>query len=144
MYWVRLFVRWLAIEKQVATSTHNQALSALLFLYREVLGQDLPWLDGLARPKRSTRVPCVLTTVEVTAVLAELRGEVALLARLLYGTGMRLNEGLNLRVRDIDFARQLITVRQGKGYKDRVVMLPQSIAAALTLQLVVARARTVM
>ncbi len=164
LYWMRLYVRWhgragsmrhpremgqvevksflnmLANERQVATSTHNQALSALLFLYREVLGQDLPWLDGLARPKRSKRVPCVLTTVEVTAVFAELRGEVALLARLLYGTGMRLNEGLNLRVRDIDFARQLITVRQGKGDKDRVVMLPQSIAAALTSQLAVARA----
>lgn len=164
LHWVRLYVRWngraghmrhpaemgsvevkafltmLAVERQVATSTHSQALSALLFLYREVLGQDLPWLDDLARPKRSKRVPCVLTTAEVAALLAELRGEVALLARLLYGTGMRLNEGLHLRVRDIDFARQVVTVRQGKGDKDRVVMLPQSIAAALTAQLAVARA----
>ena len=164
LYWVRLYVRWhgrsgpmrhpkemgqvevksflnmLATERQVATSTHNQALSALLFLYREVLEQDLPWLDGLARPKSSKRVPCVLSPVEVAAVLAELRGEVALLARLLYGTGMRLNEGLNLRVRDIDFGCQLITVRQGKGDKDRLVMLPQSLAAALKSQLAVARA----
>jgi integron integrase len=164
LYWVRLYVRWhgragpmrhpkdmgqvevksflnmLATERQVATSTHNQALSALLFLYREVLGQDLPWLDGLARPKSSKRVPCVLTRDEVATVLAELCGEVALLARILYGTGMRLNEGLNLRVRDIDFGCQLITVRQGKGDKDRLVMLPQSIAAALRSQLAVARA----
>jgi integron integrase len=164
LYWVRLYVRWhgragymrhpkemgqvdvksflnmLATEKQVATSTHNQALSALLFLYREVLGQDLPWLDSLTRPRRSARVPCVLTPAEVSAVLAELRGEVALLARLLYGTGMRLNEGLHLRVRDLDFARQLITVRQGKGDKNRVVMLPKSVAAALRSQLAVARA----
>ena len=164
LYWVRLYVRWhgrsgpmrhpkemgqvevksflnmLATERQVATSTHNQALSALLFLYREVLEQDLPWLDGLARPKSSKRVPCVLTPVEVAAVLAELRGEVALLARLLYGTGMRLNEGLNLRVRDIDFGCQLITVCQGKGDKDRLVMMPQSVVAALKSQLAVARA----
>jgi integron integrase len=109
-------------------------------LYREVLRPNLPWLDGLVRPKRSKRVPCVLTTVEVAAVLAELRGEVALLARLLYGTGMRLNEGLHLRVRDIGFARQVITVRQGKGDKDCVVMLPQSITTALKSQLLVARA----
>lgn len=164
LYWVRLYVRWhgrdgnmrhpkdmgpvevrafltmLAVERKVATSTHNQALSALLFLYRDVLGQDLPWLDALERPKRSKRVPCVLSTVEVAAVLDHLHGDVALLARLLYGTGMRLNEGLSLRVRDIDFGCQTITVRQGKGDKDRLVMLPQSICVALKSQLAIARA----
>ncbi|MBK9236496.1 MAG: integron integrase [Rhodoferax sp.] len=164
VYWVRFFVRWhgragamrhpremgpedvksflnmLTNQRQVAVSTHNQALSALLFLYREVLQQDLPWLDGLERPKACKRVPCILSAAEVAAVLAALHGEVGVLARLLYGTGMRLSEGLSLRIRDLDFERQVITVRQGKGDKDRVVMLPQSLVAALKSQLAVARA----
>ena len=162
VYWVRFFVRWhgragamrhpremgpedvksflnmLTNQRQVAVSTHNQALSALLFLYREVLQQDLPWLDGLERPKACKRVPCILSAAEVAAVLAALHGEVGVLARLLYGTGMRLSEGLSLRIRDLDFERQVITVRQGKGDKDRVVMLPQSLVAALKSQLAVA------
>ena len=164
VYWVRFFVRWhgragamrhpremgpedvksflnmLTNQRQVAVSTHNQALSALLFLYREVLQQDLPWLDGLERPKACKRVPCILSAAEVAAVLAALHGEVGVLARLLYGTGMRLSEGLSLRIRDLDFERQVITVRQGKGDKDRVVMLRQSLVAALKSQLAVARA----
>ena len=111
-------------------STHNQALSAILFLYRHVLGTALPWLDDLKRPTRPRRIPCVLSHSEVAALLGALDGEMALLARLLYGTGMRLTEGLSLRVKDVDFERGAVVVRDGKGGKDRVVMLPRSLVAA--------------
>jgi site-specific recombinase XerD len=143
LYWVRFFVRWhgrdgrmqhpralgpegvrdfltmLATERNVSVSTHNQALSALLFLYREVLGLDVPWLKDVARPTRPRRIPSVLTQPEVAALLGALDGQAALLAKLLYGTGMRLMEGLRLRVKDVDFQRQVLVVRQGKGGKSR-------------------------
>ncbi len=156
VYWVRDFVRWsagrhprdvgqqgveaylimLANERRVAAATHRQALSALLFLYREVLGTDLPWLKNLGSPTAKRRLPVVLTTVEVQALLARMEGvDTGLLARLLYGTGMRLLEGLRLRVKDVDFARQVIVVRDGKGGKDRVVMLPRSLDGPLRAQL---------
>jgi integron integrase len=159
VYWVRLFVRWhglkhprdmgpaevqafltmLASERNVSSSTHNQALSALLFLYREVLGIDLPWLQDLDRPRYTRRIPTVLTPAEVARLLRAMEGEVQLVARLLYGTGMRLMEALRLRIKDVDFDRRVIVVREAKGSKDRVVMLPQSLEADLRAQLAEAR-----
>jgi integron integrase len=160
LYWVRFFIRWhgmrhprdmgvaeveafltmIATERKVSASTHNQALSALLFLYREVLAIQLPWMDNMRRPANRRRIPSVLTRDEVAAVLALLQGEVGLLARLLYGTGMRLMEGLRLRIKDVDFDRLAIIVREAKGNKDRVVMLPRSLATDLRAQLLAARA----
>ena len=132
---VEAFLTMLATERHVSASTHNQALSALLFLYREVLGVNLPWLDGVNRPAQKRRIPSVLTQDEVAALFQFLDGEMALLAKLLYGTGMRLMEGLRLRVKDLDFDRHVIIVREAKGNKDRVVMLPQSLAPALRQQI---------
>ena len=136
---VEVFLNMLANERQVSPSTHNQALSALLFLYREVLALDLPWLNGLNRPTQKRRIPSVLTRDKVAALFSVLDGDMALLAKLLYGTGMRLMESLRLRIKDVDFDRRVIVVRDGKGGKDRVVMLPQSLAPALKAQLLHAR-----
>jgi len=165
VYWVRFFIRWsgrnavmrhprdmgapeveafltmLATERKVSTSTHNQALSALLYLYREVLGIALPWLDNVNRPTRKRRIPSVLTRAAVAGLFAHMGGQTALLARLLYGTGMRLMEGMRLRIKDVDFERHVIIVRDAKGGKDRVVMLPQALAAELRMQLLAARAQ---
>jgi len=121
---VRAFLSWLAVERRVSVSTHRQALSALLFLYRQVFGQQLPWMDALDRPQRKPRLPVVLTQAEVRAVLVLLEGTHAVLAQLLYGTGMRITEALQLRSKDVDFERRVVVVRCGKGSKDRVVMLP--------------------
>lgn len=122
------FLTMLATERHVSASTHNQALSALLFLYREVLGVNLPWLDAVNRPAQKRRIPSVLAQDEVAALFQFLGGEMTLLAKLLYGAGMRLMEGLRLRVKDVDFDRRVIIVREAKGNKDRVV----SHAAAVT------------
>ena len=130
----------LATERKVSASTHNQALSALLFLYREVLEEDLPWLTDINRPAQVRRIPSVLTKDEVAGLLAAMEGVTALLARLLYGTGMRLMEGMRLRVKDVDFDRHVIIAREAKGNKDRVVMLPRSLAPALQKQMMAARA----
>ena len=160
VYWTRAFVRfhglrhplelggtevegflaWLATERQVSAATHKQALSALLFLYQRVLGQQLPWMDEIVRPRSDTRLPVVLAHDEVARVLAALDVEHRLFGQLLYGTGLRLLEGLRLRVKDIDFARRAIIVREGKGSKDRVVMLPASLEQPLRRQLVQAHA----
>lgn len=128
---VREFLSHLAVAGKVAASTQNQAKSALLFLYKEVLGVELPWLDKIEAAKTSRRLPVVLTRGEVTAVLSNMEGTGGLIARLLYGTGMRIMEGLRLRVKDVDFARGEILVRDGKGAKDRVTMLPASLVPAL-------------
>lgn len=138
---VEAFLSMLANERKVSASTHNQALSALLFLYREVLGIDLPWLNNIGRPQQTKRIPSVLTKDEVAGLLAQMEGVTALLARLLYGTGMRLMEGMRLRIKDVDFERHVIIVREAKGAKDRVVMLPHSLAPALRLQMLAARAQ---
>jgi integron integrase len=138
---VEAFLSMLANERKVSASTHNQTLSALLFLYREVLGIDLPWLNNIGRPQQTKRIPSVLTKNEVAGLLAQMDGVTALLARLLYGTGMRLMEGMRLRIKDVDFERQAIIVREAKGSKDRVVMLPRSLAPALRLQMLAARAQ---
>jgi integron integrase len=155
VYWVRWFVRhsglrhprslgqleveaflsMLATQRQVSVSTHRQALSALLFLYKEVLGQELPWMQQIGRPVSARRIPSVLTVAEIQRVLDLMDGEAGLLARLLYGTGMRRNEGLCLRVKDLDFDRHVIVVRDGKGGKDRVVMLPRALEQPLREQL---------
>ncbi len=134
---VEAFLTWLATERQVAPATHKQALSALLFLYQKVLHQRMPWMDEIGRPQRQARLPVVLSHDEVTRLLAALDDppDLQLLARLLYGTGMRLIEALRLRVKDINFDRRAIVVREGKGGKDRVVMLPAALEAPLREQL---------
>lgn len=159
LYWIRFFLRWhqlrhpremgapeveaflsmLATERKVSPSTHSQALSALLFLYREVLAIQLPWLAEMKRPPYRRRIPTVLAREEVARLLVHLEGELGLVARLLYGTGMRLLEGLRLRVKDVDFDRLVIVVREGKGAKDRVVMLPQALVPALQSQVQLAQ-----
>jgi len=128
---VEAFLSDLAVNGRVSSSTQNQALSALLFLYREVLGITLPWLDNVTRAKPSQRVPVVLTAAEVRAVLDRMEGIYGLMARLLYGTGMRLMECVRLRVKDVDFSRGEILIRDGKGAKDRVTMLPVAMVAPL-------------
>jgi integron integrase len=134
------FLTWLASDRQVAASTHQQALSSLIFLYKHVLGMELPWLSDIGRPTAKKRIPVVLTRDEVMALLRCLDGELALFGRLLYGTGIRLSEGLHLRVKDLDFAHRAVIVREGKGAKDRVVMLPESLMAPLQEQMERARA----
>ncbi|MEO6687680.1 MAG: integron integrase [Dokdonella sp.] len=131
---VEAFLTTLATHDHVAASTQNQALSALLFLYREVLGQELPWMENIRRAKKPERLPTVLTRDEVTALLAQMSGITWLMAALLYGAGLRLMECVRLRVQDVDFARREITVRQGKGGKDRRTMLPAIAADALQAQ----------
>jgi integron integrase len=132
---VEAFLTALAVRGRVAASTQNQALAALLFLYREVLGVDLPWMANIRRAKRPERVPVVLTREEVAAVLGEMSGVSWLVASLLYGSGLRLLEGLRLRIKDLDFTRCEITVRNGKGAKDRRTMLPTSLHESLRMQL---------
>lgn len=136
---VEAFLDHLASERQVSSSTHNQALSALLFLYGEVLGVELPWMGDINRPRRPRRLPVVLSTSETRAVLAHMEGVHSLMARLLYGTGMRLMECVRLRVKDLDLVRGEITVRQAKGGKDRVTMVPVALGADLRAQLQRAR-----
>jgi integron integrase len=151
LYWIRYFILWsgkrhpremgapevtaylnfLARERKVAAATQNQALSALLFLYGKVLGISLPWLDDLERAKRPVRLPVVLSQEEVTRLLGQMQGMTWLMASLLYGCGLRLRECLLLRVKDVDFSYRQILVREGKGNKDRVTMLPESLIQSL-------------
>jgi site-specific recombinase XerD len=151
VYWVRAFVHFhglqhpkdmgaaeverylshLANDRQVSASTHKQALSALIFLFDRVLGLPMPWLKDIGRPKSARKLPVVLMPSEVQSVLGALDPRHQLLGRLLYGTGMRLMEGLRLRVKDVDFEHQTIVVRDGKGGKDRAVMLPERLAQPL-------------
>ena len=137
---VEAFWTALAADRQLAPSTHYQALSALLFLYGGVLQVELPWLQEIGRPAVRRRLPVVLSPGEVKNFLDALTDEHRLLGRLLYGTGMRLSEALRLRMKDVDFAHQALIVRAGKGDKDRVVMLPQSLRAAPQAQLRLAHA----
>jgi len=155
VHWVRRFICWsgkrhpatlgepevtaflshLATERKVAAATQNQALAALLFLYKQVLGRELGWFDDLVRAKRPVRLPVVLTRGEVAALLAQLKGAHWLMAGILYGAGLRLMECLRLRVKDIDIAYRQILVRDGKGGKDRVSMLPEIAVQPLHAQL---------
>jgi len=166
VYWVRFFVRWsgrqgqmrhprdmgqaevkaflamLANERQVSASTHNQALSALLFLYREVLGQELPWLTDLPRPSQPPRIPAFLSREETQALLEAVDEPLlSLIIRLIYGTGMRLHEALRLRIKDVDTGRRVLIVREAKGNKDRVVMMPATLAPEIQQQWRVARSQ---
>ena len=127
---VNMFLTHLAVEEQVSASTQNQALAALLFLYRELLERDLNQ-DGVVRARTRQRLPVVLSEAEVRAVRERLEGAPALVVGLLYGSGLRLMEALRLRVKDLDFARRELTVRDGKGGKDRMTLLPQSLVAGL-------------
>jgi integron integrase len=155
VHWIRRFIYWsgkrhpatlgepevtaflshLATDRNVAAATQNQALAALLFLYKQVLGRELGWFDDLVRAKRPVRMPVVLARGEVAALLAQLRGTHWLMASLLYGSGLRLMECLRLRVKDVDFAYRQILVRDGKGGKDRVTMLPEALIQRLHEQL---------
>jgi integron integrase len=128
---IRQYLSHLAMDGQVSASTQNQALSALLFLYREVLKLELPFIDGIERAKRPVRVPTVLTRQEADKMLACLRDIHYLMASLLYGSGLRLMECVRLRVKDIDFGYKQITIRDGKGEKDRRTVLPVKLAPAL-------------
>ena len=132
---VEAFLSALAVRDDVAASTQNQALSALLFLYKEVLGVDLPWVGSVTRAKRPKRLPVVLTSAEVRSLLALIDGQAGVMASLLYGAGMRLMEAVRLRVKDVDFGRCEIVVRNGKGGKDRRVPLPRRLEAALQAQI---------
>lgn len=132
---VGAFLRDLAVPGRVSASTQNQALAALAFLYRHVLGVPLAALDGVPRAKRPERVPCVLTRDEVRAVLGELSGASQLVALVLYGSGVRLLEALRLRVKDVDFGRGELVVRGGKGAKDRVTVLPERVREPLARHL---------
>jgi integron integrase len=132
---VTAFLTSLAVVNNVAASTQNQALAAILFLYRQVLDRDMPWLENIVRAKKPLRLPVVLSQDEVRAVLAEMTGPRWLMASLLYGSGLRLMECLRLRVKDIDIAQREIVVREGKGGKDRVTMLPESVVLRLIAHL---------
>jgi integron integrase len=132
---ITAFLSSLAVQGNVAASTQNQALSAVLFLYRDVLEQDVPWLDNVIRAKRPERLPVVLTRSEVRSVIGGLTGAARLMTLLLYGAGLRLLECAHLRVKDVDFARNQIVVRGGKGDKDRMTMLPGVVKTDLAAHL---------
>lgn len=137
---IHALLSYLANERDVAASTHHQALCALLFLYKHVLGIELPWIDNLQCPTKRALQPTVLTRQEIDLIFAHMSGTHLLIARLLYGTGMRLMECAQLRVKDIDFQRREITIRRGKGGKDRLTMLPLSLAQPLREHLAYAKA----
>jgi len=137
---VEAFLSDLAVRRDVSASTQNQALAALLFLYKQVLKLELPWLGEVVRARKPVRLPVVLSVEEVKMVLAQLEGELWLIASLLYGSGMRLMEVMRLRVKDVDFTGQQIVVRDGKGMKDRVTVLPQRLREPLRKQLLAVKA----
>lgn len=132
---IERFLTDLAVRRHVSAATQNQALAALLFLYKQVLGIELPWMDDIQRAKKPRRLPVVLTRTEVKALLAEMSGKHWLMASLLYGSGMRLLECARLRVKDVDFDRRELMIRHGKGGKDRRTMLPATLVAPLLDQL---------
>ena len=136
---VTAFLASLANEGRVAASTQNQAQAAILFLYKETLGIELPWLDGVPRAKRSPKLPTVLTRAEISRLLEQMSGVEGLIARMQYGTGVRLMECLRLRVKDVELERREIVVREGKGGKDRMTMLPASLVDPLRRHLQVVR-----
>ena len=132
---VSRFLTALAVERRVASSTQNQALAAILFLYKDVLDRDFVWLDDVVRAKRPQRLPVVLTRQEVQALLAALDGVSWIMGTLLYGSGLRLMECLRLRIKDVDIGRSEVLVREGKGNKDRVTMLPSAVVSRLSVHL---------
>src|SRR5437879_6333438 len=136
---VRAFLTHLAVNEHVAASTQNQAFNALLFLYRQVLQVPSLNIEGVERARQSRKLPVVFTKPEANAVIAQMRGEPQLIAGLLYGSGLRIMEAVRLRIKDIDFSREEIKVRDGKGEQDRVTMLPRALKHRLTLQVVAVR-----
>jgi len=136
---VRAFLTHLAVNEHVAASTQNQAFYALLFLYRQVLQVELPRIEGVERARQSRKLPVVFTKLEASAVIAKMSGEPQLIAGLLYGSGLRIMEAVRLRVKDIDFSRNEIRVRDGKGEQDRVTMLPRALKGQMTRQVLAAR-----
>ena len=132
---VNAFLSHLAVEGQVGASTQAQALSALVFLYRHVLDDPLPWIDEIVRAQRRRRLPVVLTREEVRGLLAAMNGVPRLVAAILYGGGLRLLEALRLRIKDVDFAARLLIIREGKGAKDRRTILPDSLHQPLRAQI---------
>jgi integron integrase len=136
---VEAFLTHLAVDQNVAAATQNLAKSSILFLYRDVLERELPWLDHVERARTPERLPVVLTREEVLAVLVRLRGVHRLIGRLLYGAGMRIMEAVRLRVKDVDFSRREIVIRDGKGFKDRVTMLPRGVVRPLRAHLQLVR-----
>ena len=132
---VGAFLTYLAVERSVSASTQNQAKAALLFLYGQVLKLDLPWLEEVVTGRTQRRLPVVLTAVEVRRLFDEMNGVSSLVAALLYGTGMRLMEGLRLRIKDVEFSRRELVVRNGKGGKDRVTVLPENLMLPLQKQI---------
>jgi integron integrase len=132
---VEAFLSHLAVERSVSAATQNQSKSALLFLYKEVLQIELPWLDNVTQAKAPKRLPVVMTRNEVRAVLSRMDGSAWLISSLLYGSGLRIMECLRLRVKDVDLERCEILVREGKGFKDRITMLPASLVQPLKQQL---------
>ena len=136
---VNAFLSHLAVEGKVSASTQAQALCALVFLYRHVLGDPLPWIDDIIRARRHRKLPVVLTREEVRGLLAVMRGTPRLVAAILYGGGLRLLEGLRLRIKDVDFAARLLVIREGKGAKDRRTMLPDSLHEPLRAQIELVR-----
>ncbi|MDR0780235.1 MAG: integron integrase [Pseudomonadales bacterium] len=137
---VTAFLTHLANERNVSASTQNQAKSALLFLYKQVLGIELPWLDEIVQAKRGVRLPVMLTPREVRDLLGAMQGTMGLVVGLLYGTGMRLLECLRMRVKDLELTRREILIREGKGNKDRVTVLPENLVLPLQKHLVRVRA----
>ncbi len=137
---VEAFLSDLAVRRDVSASTQNQALAALLFLYKQVLKQELPWLGEVVRAKKPARLPVVLSIDEVQRILSQLDGDVGLIARLLYGGGLRLMKGVRLRVKDVDFSRNEIIIRDGKGQKDRVTVMPASLVLPLKQHITLVRA----
>jgi integron integrase len=135
------FLSHLAIERHVAAATQAQALAALLFLYKEVLNLHLPWLSNVVRATRPKRLPTVLSRAEVRRVLSQLDGQILLIVGLLYGSGLRVLEALRLRVKDIELDRRLLMVRDGKGAKDRVTVIPECLCSDLRRQLESVRER---
>lgn len=131
---VEAFLTHLAVERKVAAATQNQALSAVLFLYKEVLGEEIPWVQDVTRAKQPKRLPVVFSRHEAQAVIAQMDGQNALMVRLLYGAGLRVTEAVRLRVKDVDFDYRQVVVRDGKGRKDRVTLLPDSLEAPLKAQ----------
>src|SRR5205814_9713884 len=138
---VTAFLSHLAVVGRTSASTQNQALAAILFLYKEVLGRELEWLGDVVHARRPQRLPIVLSRDEVHALLAHLRGPPRLVGSLLYGSGLRLLEALTIRAKDLDLARRELTVRDGKGQKDRVTMVPESLVPDLARHLAAVRAQ---
>src|SRR6266478_2280338 len=136
---VNAFLSHLAVDRSVSSSTQAQALSALVFLYRHVLDDPLPWIDDIVRAERKRKVPVVLTREEVRSVLGAMEGTPRLAAAILYGGGLRLLEALRLRIKDVDFVARLLVVREGKGAKDRRRMLPDSLRQPLRAQIELVR-----